>query len=604
MGFLRTTLPSPYRAVPILLLLAGALPVHAQSIYDILFPSSQQQQQTVQRKVTLFNAASVATDITSTSLEITSPLKYSLTAKISGDSNTAVAMYTEPQLSGNCVYFAGPQAFIDLRQAVGGSLGSIIIGTTSEFSDCRMIRVFNQPNFMGTAAKTISADFPQASLGFVPRSILYIGPKGSYSYQRVEGDNTVCTSLADNVADFDIANSPVGAFGVFHKRGKDEAPCAAPFVRLFDHYDFGGSSVVIQSHVKDLTAVGWGGRISGAKAIASPVALYSGTDFTGACSTITGDVPRFESLGVGNDTVKSVRVNETCPGYTRRITLYEAWDYQGRAVTIESDIANLAALGFDNVTSSVRHSTPERASWWVNIAPETRVALYENPNFTGACSSPTSDIARINNWFIGNDRASSVRIGQPCPKPADLSNWGGASNNLVQLGIGGEMGPLEWVDGPTELLADPSLSRALKSGTADGVELYVCRTLAGGEYYGGKYFNARCNYPVVGGSEVSVTSNYQLLINKVAGQPDYMQAMIVNWDSITLRLGCVTVTPAPGRAACRGIVNGGWHPGWTPTTDNAPCYVGWGGAVHAVPGTYANRANAQCLNIRLRKDFY
>jgi hypothetical protein len=54
-------------------------------------------------------------------------------------------------------------------------------------------------------------------------------------------------------------------------------------------------------------------------------------------------------------------------------------------------------------------------------------------------------------------------------------------------------GPWSWIDGPTALQSNPSLSNAVLAGSEGSTQLYVCRATLQDGIHPGKYFNGVCN---------------------------------------------------------------------------------------------------------------
>ena len=78
------------------------------------------------------------------------------------------------------------------------------------------------------------------------------------------------------------------------------------------------------------------------------VTLYDGEDFRGTRETFERDDDYLGDNRIGQDRVRSVRVDRGC-----RATLYEHADYRGRSTIVDGDLATLAGtrVGLDSVSS-------------------------------------------------------------------------------------------------------------------------------------------------------------------------------------------------------------------------------------------------------------
>jgi hypothetical protein len=89
------------------------------------------------------------------------------------------------------------------------------------------------------------------------------------------------------------------------------------------------------------------------------------------------------------------------------VTLYRDINYLGYSgppITLYANTPDLQTVGFNDVASSL------------TMAPGTKVALFENVNYFGACTTFTANDPDLRDNPVNlNDRVSSVLFGQDCP---------------------------------------------------------------------------------------------------------------------------------------------------------------------------------------------
>lgn len=179
-------------------------------------------------------------------------------------------------------------------------------------------------------------------------------------------------------------------------------PGPATTYELWDNRDFTGARLAVNDHMATLGALE--GRASAVRVPAGgAIAVFSGPNFQGACDTFQHEVGGFRYLNVGNDNASSARVGEYCPGIPRA-RLFANANLEGRSLEIATDLPELESSGFDGQASSI------------SLAPGARLAVYSEPNYGGTCTEITSETRRLSDTRAGNDRISSVRLDQRCPR--------------------------------------------------------------------------------------------------------------------------------------------------------------------------------------------
>jgi hypothetical protein len=141
------------------------------------------------------------------------------------------------------------------------------------------------------------------------------------------------------------------------------------------------------------------------------VTLYGDRDFRGRQETFVQDDSSLRDNLIGQDRASSVRV---APGCWAR--LYEDTGFRGRYVDLSYDVPDLraSALGTDHV-SSLRVSCA--AGWqgdFNDLGQRGRVTLYADRDFRGRSESFLDDDPSLDDNPIGQDAASSVRVGPGC----------------------------------------------------------------------------------------------------------------------------------------------------------------------------------------------
>ncbi|MCX6022748.1 MAG: beta/gamma crystallin-related protein [Chloroflexi bacterium] len=246
-----------------------------------------------------------------------------------------------------------------------------------------------------------------------------------YEYPGYQGK---CVRLA-GAGEHSLAGTPVGAGTVSSVRIGKFGECGG--LRLFEHFDYQGQSIMLDYYggITDLASVGFNDKASSAIVYGNVQwSIYSEANFTGACTSLTGLIPRLDAYGVGSDRASSAAYSgmaevmaTTCGNNIPSLTLYSDNGFAGAQLILNSDIPDLAALGYNDRASSAK-------SYWMGGGPVAS-ALYSNSNHTGTCTAFSGDMALLNNTLVGNDSVSSVKLRVGCPELASTpgaASWGSA----------------------------------------------------------------------------------------------------------------------------------------------------------------------------------
>mgnify|MGYP001813898849 FL=1 len=161
------------------------------------------------------------------------------------------------------------------------------------------------------------------------------------------------------------------------------------------------------------------------------VTLYRDINFSGTSETFTHDVPDLRSSRIGNDQATSVRVSGNC---TAR--LFQDINYRGGYAEITQNYMDLRASSIGNDSVSSMQVRCGGGGWggsggdeWGDSRPSSPhgVTLYRDINFAGVSETFNADMSDLRSSRIGNDQATSVRVGPRCRARLyqDL-NFGGA----------------------------------------------------------------------------------------------------------------------------------------------------------------------------------
>lgn len=185
----------------------------------------------------------------------------------------------------------------------------------------------------------------------------------------------------------------------------------AQVATLYQDINYGGSnaSFFAGNNYRDLALVGWNDRASSIRVSAGTVvAVYSDINFAGRCETFRADDADLRNNTVGNDTISSLQIGVACP-----VLMWNGTNYTGAISWASSDIPDLG-FRFSDLVSSLK-------------TQGNKVALYDLPYYGGVCENFTADDPDLGNNPILR-RASSLKIGADCPKQAVLFadiNYGG-----------------------------------------------------------------------------------------------------------------------------------------------------------------------------------
>lgn len=174
-------------------------------------------------------------------------------------------------------------------------------------------------------------------------------------------------------------------------------------VVLYADINYGGVSFGYGPGTYSNIGSTWNDRASSIRVPAGTVvSVYEDGGFGGRCETFRGNDADLRDNPIGNDTITALKVGQPCPA-----RLLDDPNYGGSWINIYGDIPDLGTYGFSDRAESL------------HVAPWSKVALYDQPNYQGLCELFTADDPN----FVDNpirQRASSLRVNADCPKQGVL----------------------------------------------------------------------------------------------------------------------------------------------------------------------------------------
>jgi hypothetical protein len=177
-------------------------------------------------------------------------------------------------------------------------------------------------------------------------------------------------------------------------------------VYLYEHRNFGGRCLRFTADAPDLSAFNFNNAASSIRVVGNYTGvLYVDQNYSNLASAYSVDSGNLDGSVVDEDRASAIRVirgyrqsgDETCRG--DGVYLYEGTRYTGRCVRYTGDESDLADQVFNNQASSVR------------IVGGYTARLYVDQNYGGAEVLLSQSIEDLNSTAVGNDRASSIRVG-------------------------------------------------------------------------------------------------------------------------------------------------------------------------------------------------
>jgi hypothetical protein len=170
-------------------------------------------------------------------------------------------------------------------------------------------------------------------------------------------------------------------------------------VRLYQHSNYGGSSVYRTADVEDLRDLSFNDATSSVVVTGPsetfPV-VYQHGSYGGASQTLRPGLYNASDLTVGQDVISSFTVPS---GW--KITLYADANYSGSTFTATSNVSALGPLGFNDMTSSIRVEGPSDRS---------PVMIFKDDSYKGSGQALWPGRYDAGNLTIGNDALSSLIV--------------------------------------------------------------------------------------------------------------------------------------------------------------------------------------------------
>ncbi|HWQ16119.1 MAG TPA: beta/gamma crystallin-related protein [Roseiflexaceae bacterium] len=182
-------------------------------------------------------------------------------------------------------------------------------------------------------------------------------------------------------------------------------------VYLYEHPNYQGRCVRFTADNNDLRTVGFDDTASSIRIIGSwTAALFRDLSGTGGGSTFTGDDPNLFDDLIGDNQATSLRVARgqqapppaagpvgACDG-NEGVYLYEGTNYTGACIRLTGDVADLRSYHLDDAVSSVR------------VFGRWSVMLFRDLSYTGASSTFIESDPDLRNDGVGSNQATSVIV--------------------------------------------------------------------------------------------------------------------------------------------------------------------------------------------------
>jgi len=120
-------------------------------------------------------------------------------------------------------------------------------------------------------------------------------------------------------------------------------------VLLYEDANFQGKKLTLERDSPNLNATTSSLKVEKIANLQFPVNVFTGINYTGSSNGFIEGKYDINSLGVPNDSIKSIKV---ASGY--KVTLYEDANFQGKTVIIDKDKASLDDVGFSGKTSGIK----------------------------------------------------------------------------------------------------------------------------------------------------------------------------------------------------------------------------------------------------------
>ena len=120
-------------------------------------------------------------------------------------------------------------------------------------------------------------------------------------------------------------------------------------VLLYEDANFQGKKLTLERDSPNLNTTTSSLKVEKIANLQFPVNVFTGINYTGSSNGFIEGKYDINSLGVPNDSIKSIKV---ASGY--KVTLYEDANFQGKTVIIDKDKASLDDVGFSGKTSGIK----------------------------------------------------------------------------------------------------------------------------------------------------------------------------------------------------------------------------------------------------------
>lgn len=167
--------------------------------------------------------------------------------------------------------------------------------------------------------------------------------------------------------------------------------------RLYEHAGYGGAFIDLTGDVADLRDIGWSDRASSIQVSApqrSYPIIYQDNGYSGVSQVLRPGLYNVGDLGIGNDTLSSLRVPF---GWT--VTVFSDSNFRGQSYAYRYD--NATMVGFNDVASSIRVEGPTGSN---------PVLAFKDNGFAASGQALWPGRYDVGDLTLGNDDLSSLLI--------------------------------------------------------------------------------------------------------------------------------------------------------------------------------------------------
>lgn len=157
------------------------------------------------------------------------------------------------------------------------------------------------------------------------------------------------------------------------------------------------------------------------------VVLYENANYGGRCTRFMANDDNLTNDPIGADTASSIRIFGNY-----QAVVFENTGFTGASSRFTADDPDFANDAIAHDRASAIQVSRRDTGGTTNCNGGPGAYLYEQVNYEGRCSKFTSDSPDPQDWFLGNDAASSIRfVGDYQATIFENANYGGANSTFT-----------------------------------------------------------------------------------------------------------------------------------------------------------------------------